>query len=292
MITDAAKKCGWRIAAATPTCAVLVLSLSTGCGKNPAAPTSVSGMPSSTSQSLSNALSITAFSLQGWHDDTFHYLPTASVSVPSTGATVYVQRIDFSTSNSGATTRLTGITFGSPQRVVSPGGTLDLLKGLPPPEITSPVALASITATVFFTNGVDPIRSVAVTEDAPLLPPNASSAALVIQAFSVVGSSDRGSFSYWPKVTLAETAGVSRALIKKMTFQLLDVGSPGRVPTLWEPREVPAGGTIALDEDDYGYGPWLEITSMADASRVSLEISYVDDAGRGGSVTAVAPVTR
>jgi hypothetical protein len=281
-----------RIAAATCACAGLILSLSAGCGKNPAAPTSASGMPSSTSQNLSNALSITEFSLQGWHDDIFHYLPTVSVSVPSTGATVYVQRVDFTTSNSGATTRLTGIAFGSPQRVVSPGGTLDLLKGPSPVEITSQVALASITATVFFTNGVDPIRSVAVTEDAPLLAPNASSTALVIQAFSVVGSSDHGSFSYWPKLTLAETSGVSRALIEKMTFQLLDVGPPGRVPIVWEPREVPAGGAITLDEDDYGYGPWLEITSVADASRVSLAISFVDDAGRGGSVTAVAPVTR
>jgi hypothetical protein len=249
-------------------------------------------MPSSTSQNLSNALSVTAFSLQGWQDGTFHYLPTVSVSVPSTGSTVYVQRVDFTTSKSGATTRLTGIAFGSPQRVVSPGGTLDLFKGLPPLEITSSVALASITATVSFTTGVDPIGSVALTEDVPPLPPNASSAALVIQAFSVIGSSDRDSFSYSPKLTLTETSGASRALIKKMTFELLDVGPSGRVPVVWEPREVPAGGTIILDEDDYGYGPWLEITSMADASRVSLAISFVDDAGRGGSVTAVAPVTR
>ena len=144
-----------RIAAATCAYAVLILSLSAGCGKNPAAPTSASGMPSSTSQSLSNALSVREFSLQGWQDGTFHYLPTVSVSVPSTGSTVYVQRVDFTTSKSGVTTRLTGIAFGSPQRVVSPGGTLDLLKGMPPVEIASPVALASITATVSFTTGVD-----------------------------------------------------------------------------------------------------------------------------------------
>jgi hypothetical protein len=281
-----------RIASATCACAFLTISLSAGCGKNPAAPTSAARTPSSTSQNVSNALSITEFSLQGWHDDIFHYLPTVSVSVPSTGSTVYVQRVDFSTSNSGAATRLTGIVFGSPQRVVSPGGALDLLKASPPVEITSPVALASVTATVSFTNGVDPIGSVAVTEDAPVLAANDSSAALVIQAFSVVGSSDHGSFSYLPKLTLAETSGVSRAVIKKMTFQLLDVGPSGRVPVVWEPREVPAGGTITLDEDDYGYGPWLEISSMADASRVSLAISFVDDAGRGGSVTAVAPVAR
>ena len=132
-----------RIAPATCAYAVLILSLSAGCGRNPAAPTVASGTPSSTSQGLSHALSMTEFSLQGWHDDVFHYLPSVSVSAPSTGATVNVQRIDFSTSNGGATTRLAGIVFGIPQRVVSPGGTLDLLTGVPPVEITSQGALAT-----------------------------------------------------------------------------------------------------------------------------------------------------
>ena len=125
-------------------------------------------------------------------------------------------------------------------------------------EITSSAALASITATVFLTTGVDVRGSVAVTQDVPPLAPDASSAALVIQAFSVIGSSDRGSFSYWPKLTLTETSGVSRAVIKTMTFELMDVGPSGRVPVVRQPREVPAGGTITFDEDDYGYGPWLE----------------------------------
>jgi len=120
-----------RIAASTSGYVLLILSLSAGCGKNPAAPTPAAGMPSSTSQSLSNTLSITEFSLQGWHDGMFHYLPTVSVSVPSTGGTVYVQRVAFTTSNRGATTNLTGIAFGSPQRVVSPGGALDLLNSMP-----------------------------------------------------------------------------------------------------------------------------------------------------------------
>ena len=52
------------------------------------------------------------------------------------------------------------------------------------------------------------------------------------------------------------------------------------------------GGTLALKNDDYGYGPWFEITSTAAASRVSVAISFVDDEGRGGSVTSVAPVSR
>lgn len=278
-----------RVAAAMCAYAVL-MSLLAGCGGNPAAPTAVT-MPSSTSRNPSSGLSITEFNLQGWHDELFHYLPAVSVSIPPTGGTVYVQRVDFTTSKSGATARLAGIGFGNPQRVVSPGGILDLFEGLPPVEIISPDALSSITATVSFTNGVDSTGTVALTQDGPTLPANASSAVLVIQAFSVVGSSDRGTFSYWPKLTLAETAGVSRAVIRKMTFQLVGVGPAGRVPEVWEQHEVPACGTLTLDDDGYG-GPWLGITSTADASQVSVAISFVDDRGRGGSITAATPVSR
>jgi hypothetical protein len=281
-----------RIAPASWAYALLTLSLSAGCaGKSPTAPTAALGVSPAISQDLTHALSVTDFSLQGWRDSSFHYLPTMSVSVPPTGSSVTVQRVDFYTSNSGATTHLTGVVFVSPQHVVSPGGTLDLFHQNSPMEIISPVALASITATVSFANGAGQTGTAAITENAPLFAPDASSAALVIQAFSVVGSSEGASFGYWPKLTLAETSGVSRALIKKMTFELLDVGSSGRIPPSWEAREVPAGASITLDEDDYG-GPWLWITSMGDASRVSLTISFVDDVGRGGSVTAVAPVSR
>jgi hypothetical protein len=282
-----------RIAAATCAYVLMMLSLSVGCGKNPSAPTATVGVPPSTSPNLSNALSITEFSLQGWQDGIFHYLPAVSVSAPSTGGTVEVQRVDFTTSNGAATTRLTSIAFGSPRRVVAPGDTLDLFKGMPPVEITSPVALTSITATVSFTNGVGQAGTVAGTEGAPRFVADPSSAALAIQAFSVIGRFDQRYFWYWPKLTLTETSGVSRALIKNITFQLLDVGPVGNVPPSWEPREVPAGGSITLDTDDLGYGmPWFEISSTAEASRVSLVISFVDDAGRGGSVAAIAPVTR
>jgi hypothetical protein len=278
---------------ASATCvAFLALSLSAGCsGTNPAAPTAAPSRPPSTSQDLTNAMSVTGFSLQGWRDSSFHYLPTISVSVPPAGSSLTVQRVDFGTSNNGATTHLTGVVFVKPPHVVAPGGTLNLFDNNSPMEIISPVALASIMATVSFTSDAGQTGTVAITENAPQFAPDASSAALVIQAFSVVGSSEGASFGYWPKLTLAETSGVSRALIKKMTFELLDVGPNGRVPPSWERREVPAGGSITLDEGDYG-DPWIWITSMGNASRVSLTISFVDDAGRGGSVTAVAPVSR
>jgi hypothetical protein len=115
---------------------------------------------------------------------------------------------------------------------------------------------------------------------------------LAIQALTVDGWSENGRFHYWPKLTLTETSGISRASIKAITFELLDVGPAGRVPPARDPGDVPAGGTIQLVEDAYGYGPWFEIDSTANASRVSVVISFVDDAGRGGALSAVAQVSR
>ena len=196
-----------RMARATWTsaCALLTLSLSAGCGgKNPVSPTAAPAVSPPPSQDLTNALSVTDFSLQGWQDGMFHYLPTLSVSVPSTGRSVTVQRVDFSTSNNGATARLTGVVFVSPEHVVAPGSTLDLFHQSSPLEIVSPTALASITGTVTFVNDANQTGSVAITRNPPLIAPAASSASLVIQAFSVVVSSDGRSFGYWPKLTLAE----------------------------------------------------------------------------------------
>jgi hypothetical protein len=164
------------------------------------------------------------------------------------------------------------------------------LKGPDHVEITSPTALSSITATVSFTNDLGQTGSVAATVDGPTISASPSGATLVIQTFTVSGWYDHGLSFYWPKLTLTETSGRSSASINKINFELLDIGSSGRVPPDLTPRAVPAGGTISLDDD--GYGPWFEISSTADASRVSVVISFVDDAGRGGSVSAIAPVSR
>ena len=55
---------------------------------------------------------------------------------------------------------------------------------------------------------------------------------------------------------------------------------------------MPAGGAVSLDTGKDGRAPWFEIKSSADAPRVSVAISFVDDAGRGGLVSAIAPVSR
>ena len=53
-----------------------------------------------------------------------------------------------------------------------------------------------------------------------------------------------------------------------------------------------AGDTVSLYKGKDGRTPWFEIKSSAEAARVSVAISFVDDAGRGGLVSAIAPVSR
>src|SRR5204863_733269 len=189
----------------------LAAAIAAGCGnKNPAAPTVATSMPPAAPANPTGALSISAFSLSGWYDGTFHFVPTVSVAAPSTGRTVNVQRLAFTTEKAGVTSTMGGIAFGSPRRVVLPGATIDLLKGLDPLEMTSPVALASIMATVFFTDDEGQPGSVTAAADVPPVVQGPAAAVLVIKAFTVSAWIDQGRFHYWPKLILTETSGVSR----------------------------------------------------------------------------------
>ena len=114
----------------------------------------------------------------------------------------------------------------------------------------------------------------------------------MIKQFTIVRSERAGRVLYWPKLTLAETSGRSRASIRKIVFELLDVGAAGQIQTVWSVPAVRAGDTISLDTGKDGRGPWFEIESSADASRVAVSIAFVDDAGRGGLVRAVASASR
>ena len=102
----------------------------------------------------------------------------------------------------------------------------------------------------------------------------------------------QGRFLYWPKLTLAETSGRSPASIKKIAFELLDVGAATQAPPLWNAPDVRAGDTVSFVTGKGGQAPWFEIDSSGNASRVSVTISFVDDGGRGGLVSAIAPVYR
>jgi hypothetical protein len=269
-----------------------------GCGGSPTQPTPHPPIVQAGSPSTEPAggLSIQAFSITGWADDTFHYLPGVLAVAASDSSDLFVESIEFTANQGGVNRPLAAITFTSPRRVPA-GSVVDLMKDPHPPfdgttGIMSLTALPSMTLTASFRDSGGHAGSVAADAPVPTISQAPSSAVLAIQALTVDGWSENGRFYYWPKLTLTETSGISRASIKAITFELLDVGPTGRVPPASASGDVPAGGTIQLVEDAYGYGPWFEIDSTANASRVSVVISFVDDVGRGGTVSGVAQVSR
>ena len=273
--------------------ALLSAAITLGCSdSHPEAKTA-----DASSASLSDragTLSVTAFRFSGWHDESFHYLPALSVTAPLTGRPVSVQRVDFTAEDAGTRRLLKGVRYAAAQRV-QPGDTIELVShdgGADQAEIASPLALASISAIVFFVDDEGQTGIVSAAARVPEVSDSASLASLAIEHFSIERRQHQGRFRYWPKLTLAETSGRSPASVKKILFELVDVGSAGQVLPVWNVSEVPAGDTISLVTGKNGQAPWFEIESSGDASRVSVSISFVDDQGRGGMVSAIAPVKR
>ena len=154
---------------------------------------------------------------------------------------------------------------------MQPGDTVELVSdagAADPSEIASPLALASVSAIVFFTDDEGQPGIVSAVGRVPDVPDRASLASLVIRQFTIARRQHQGRFLYWPKLTLAETSGRSRASIRKIVFELLDVGAAGQAQPVWSAPVVPAGDTISLDTGKDGRAPWFEIESSADASRV------------------------
>lgn len=237
---------------------------------------------------------MTTFRFSGWHDDRFHYLPALSVMAPSTGRPVFVQRVDFTADDPGSRRLLRGVRYAAAQRI-QPGGTVELVSNTgaaDPAEIASPLALGSISAIVFFTDEDGQTGIVSAAARVPDMPDRASHASLEIRQFTVVHRQQQGRSVYWPKLALVETSGRSGASIRKIVFELLDVGGASQPLPVWNAQDVPAGGTISLVTGRDGKAPWFEIDSTGDASRVSMAISFVDAAGRGGLVSAITGVER
>ena len=239
-------------------------------------------------------LSVTAFRFTGWHDDRFHYVPALSVAASASGRPVLVQRVDFTAEDAGARRLLKGVRYAAAPRV-QPGGSLELLTdsdAADQAEIDSPSALGIISAFIFFTDDQGQSGVVSAAARVPDVSDEASLAAVSIRHFTVNRREHRGRFRYRPKLALAETSGRSRASIKKIVFELLDLGPDSRASPLRNAPDVPAGGTIGLDTDWNNQAPWFEFDSSGEAARVSVVIAFVDQAGRGGLVSAVAAVQR
>jgi hypothetical protein len=274
--------------------AVLCVVIAAGCGDRPSAVRRTGDASGASLPERAGTLAVTSFRLTGWHDESFHYLPALSVTAPESSRPVFVQRVDFTADDAGTRRLLKGVRYAAAQRV-RPGGTVELVPdagAVDAAEIASPLAIDSISAIVFFTDDAGRTGIVSAVARVPAVPDRASRASLVIRHFTVGRRPHEGRFLYQPQLTLAETSGRSRASIKKIAFELLDVGPAGQAWPVWNAADVTPGDTIRLVTDANGQSPWFEIESSDEASRVSVAISFVDDAGRGGLVSAIAPVDR
>ena len=258
--------------------------------------TTVVDAAGATGTERAGTLSVSMLRVSGWHDERFHYLPDLSVTAASPGRAVAVQRVDFTVDDAGSRHLLRGVQYAAPPRV-QPGHTIDLVPAgdsTDRAEITSSSALTSISATVFFTDDQGQTGLVSIATGVPAVSERVPVARLVIQRFTVVRRTADGAFAYRPELTLAETSGRSQVSIKKIAFELLDVGVAvvGPALAIWNAAEVPRGSSVTLASGYEGRPGSFDIRSRADASRASVTISYVDNGGRGGMVSAVAPVAR
>ena len=129
-------------------------------------------------------------------------------------------------------------------------------------------------------------------------PPAAAGMATLTITNLVVTRTDQARYDNAISFAIVETSGTVGARITQLRFQLLDAGSAradGVIafgPFLLDNERVPAGGTILVGGvDPYG-SPLIEIGGSFDATRLSIEVAFVDDAGHTGTVGAVADVVR
>lgn len=135
---------------------------------------------------------------------------------------------------------------------------------------------------------------------APVSPASPSAAVLAVARFTVVDTiNNSGTGTHFncvvPSLVLTETGGTSGAFVTGLQFHLntanpadgyLGSGFPVH-------KRVDAGATSEIVDPPGVYGDFqYDFGGSHDFTSVSVVVSYVDDAGRSGSLTAVAPVSQ
>jgi hypothetical protein len=91
--------------------------------------------------------------------------------------------------------------------------------------------------------------------------------------------------------TLAETGGISGATIQSLTTAVSGDTSRADIGCWVRPMRVAAGSTLDLTPAVLGYcSPSLAVPTSE--SSVSLQVAYIDDAGRLGSIQTSIPISR
>ena len=109
---------------------------------------------------------------------------------------------------------------------------------------------------------------------APVIPSGPSLARLAVRSFTMTEVSGH----FIPQVEVQETSGLSGATLTNVSFQL-NGRAAGFLPGN---RRIPAGATLQMWGKD-AYGDYeLELSAHSD----TVEVFFVDDAGRSGSAKA------
>lgn len=268
---------------------ILVMIGAGACGESstPTAPAPVTGTaataPLATPEPSSlGPTGIAEFSMTGQRiQGVYHYWPSLLISAGRDA--IVIKSLVFT---------LPGVTLTRDRAdmswPVSAGGTYRYDRGL---ELLGDAAGPEAIVTMTYTTADGHSQQVSATTAIPPIAEAPASAALAVSSFVVTRWRAQNEWGYWPRLTMTETTGRAAVTITRIEFALLDVGIHGRVPPTRGTWHVPAGGTIDVF-DEWSYGePELYLTSSQQTDRVMVTLSYVDEHGRPGDVTATAQVT-
>jgi hypothetical protein len=152
----------------------------------------------------------------------------------------------------------------------------------------APAACNSPAAPTVQTAALPPLAIAVPSVDVPPGPPVA---VLAVESVTLVRDY-AGDLA--ARLRLVETSGLSSAVVVSLGFNLAD-GEPWRQPVLWSGGGwvVPAGGSAAIEPRVvYGDYEFTFEVPAGYAGGISVSITFADNQGRRGTVTAVAALPR
>lgn len=261
------------------------LVLLAGCGTSagPTAPTSAAVETSArATESSVSPMGVTGQMIAG----RFNYWVRFGVAAGSKD--IVITRIDFRYPERAQAPPFTGLDFVTMNRPVPPGGSY-----VHETELISPVAVSELAVTVSYTDGAGQQGQLRASTAMPAIVQGEPSLALSLEAFTVTGFMEGTTYAYWPKLTLRASDGSGAVTVTRILFDLgrsLVEGSSNL--SIRQAFRIPAGSALQLFHNESYGEPDFYLTSSRKADEVSVRISYVDDAGRGADIVAVAPVVR
>jgi len=137
---------------------------------------------------------------------------------------------------------------------------------------------------------VPPPVTAVVPVPEPDVPPGPPAAVLTVEEFVLDGVLAE----LVPRIRLAESGGLSDAVVASIAFNLADGTAWPRPVTWFAAWRVGAGASAVITPENGPYGDpeWSFSVDGQYGGKVSAVIAFTDEQGRRGTVTAVAPLPR